>query len=381
MKKILYWLVVFLASLLIISCGGGSDTSIKSGGDVSSKSLEYKGAVGKGDYAQVKFDPKSGKLDFNISGQFADTVGVHEGTINLNHVYGNIYTKEDNNSSVGLFVSNSTALALVELTGSNNQNQQFFFGMLENHGTNPTYDDVNGTYNIIIALNNVRKQKLCKITFNSSDKTGAIGPCSDDDSDDETNIPFTWDINSSTKLIEMSSESPSYKAIAVFKKNSKRDAIVIDIQQTPNNKSGMAIGLRAKALEANEMASGAEFKYIDLNSDTSINKTYAEYGKVKLTYTSQSPIIKMEDSNFNLSTKGYDSPETGYVLVNPQDDEGRDWIGAVRICEDENCQSFTQEYAIFSAEDGYYFSVNTEDDSNSDEDDFILSLGSNRPVQ
>jgi len=349
MKNLFKSSLVTLTTLLVINgCGSGGSTPSTDEQNLSNNNTQavqklYKGAVGAGDFVEAKFDTATNKLDFNISGAFADANNLHSGSYTLTNMFGNFYNYEEN---LLFFASNNLSVAHVEI-----DNNEFNFATLADIDT-PAKSDLEGkVFNAGVFINGENPQ-VCHISFDSDN--AKLGPCI---GDSEVNV-LNWDISGDKVLLK--DDNDNVVAQGIMKKGIKRDTLVLDLVNVGGD-SGIAIALENVALEATEVEDSATFKAMDIADDD------IGFSEVDIKNENGTVQVAIKD----LKEDG--SIEASYnatLILNPSIN-GSVWNGVAQVNESPT------EYALFSNEDGFFLSIDTAPE----EDDFIFSFGSNKPLQ
>ncbi len=121
-------------------------------------------------------------------------------------------------------------------------------------------------------------------------------------------------------------------------------------------------------MDNSEFDTQNKFVYMDISKENGEFK--ADFGEVN---------FFIENDRLKFRYKDYD--ESGNIeaegvgdklILNPTD-----WEGVIKVCSGEDGCDAATEYALYSADDGYFFSVDTD----AVKSDFILSIGSSKPLQ
>ena len=359
-SKLAIFIAVGFLSFAIFGCGGGSSVAK----DTNTTSANYDGALSGGDLVEATFNPSTKELTYKVTGAIGGQSGTN-GSAKLEKLFGNFYKYP--NKDLYFFFSGSLAVGNLELNGKD------YYTVSLKDAITPTANDIVGDYNLLVALSNDNPD-ICKLQLKNENgiNHAIIGPCISDkahvfDSQscamNKTEMNFAWEIDGK-KIIFKDPNTNEIFAQALFKKGTQK-AMVLDILNQQN--SGIGIALEAKELNQNTIPKST-FSYLDVSdSDDAFGEVTIEKGN--FTWKDKKSDGSVEDSGSGSLSYNPDildvCPEVG------------NWKGLAAVNDPDSPSSDPTEFALFSIDDGYYFSVSFAQDS----DDFIFSVGSNKPLQ
>jgi hypothetical protein len=357
---------VGLISFAIVGCGGSSNT-IKN--DTNTTVANYDGALSGGDLVESSFNPTTKELTYKVSGAIAGTNGVNN-TAKLEKLFGNFYKYP--NKDLHFFFSGSLAVGYLEL------NNKTYYSISLKDAITPNQNEIQGDYNLLVALSNDDSPDICKLELKNQNNQNIahIGPCIKDrngifDSQscsmEATDITLKWEIDDK-KIVFKDPQNNNIFAQALFKKG-KQKAMVLDIINAQGS-GGIGIALEAKELNQNSIPKST-FSYLD------IGKNSDSFGEVTIDGNS----FSWKDIN---SDGSVDDSGSGSLNFNPNVIPAcphGNFKGLAAVADSDNPNSDPSEFALFSVDDGYYISVSIKDGDENSSDDFLFSIGSNKPLK